>query len=246
MAPLMNRYLIFLLTLFISSHCFSETIVAAGDPWPPFLDPEVPSQGIVLEIARAAYKTQGYEVVMSFVPWARAINGVKEADYDVLLGTWYTKERTEFLHYSDPYLYNDIKFIKRKGDDFDYSGLESLTDKSIGIVRGYGYGDDFLNAKNFRRPETKDLFSNIKKLIKNRVDLAVGDEIVTRAMLKSHGPEYLDKIEFTKTALITNGLHVTSGLSNSKHKKLINAFNKGLKEIKNNGTFDSILKRYGF
>ena len=242
----MNRLLVLLFTFIISSQSFSETIVAAGDPWPPFLDPDVPSQGIVLEIARAAYKTQGYDVEMNFVPWARAINGVKEADYDVLLGTWYTKERTAFLHYSDPYLYNDIKFIKRKGDDFDYKGLESLTGKSIGIVRGYGYGDEFLTAENFRRPETKDLISNVKKLVKDRIDLAVGDEIVARAMLKSQSPEYLDQIEFIKSPLSTNALHVTSGLSNAKHKKIIDAFNKGLKKIKMNGTLDAILKEYGF
>jgi len=242
----MSRLLVLLFTFIISSQSFSETIVAAGDPWPPFLDPDDSSQGIVLEIARAAYKTQGYDVEMNFVPWARAINGVKQAEYDVLLGTWLTQERTEYLHYSDPYLYNDIKFIKRKGDSFDYSGLDSLTGKSVGIVRGYGYGDDFLNAKNFRRPETKDLLSNIKKLLSGRVDLAVGDEIVARAMLKNQSPEYLDKIEFSKTALVTNALHVTSGLSNSKHERIIKAFNQGLKKIKSNGTLDAIFKEYGF
>jgi len=242
----MRRFFTFLLIASISFPSISETIIAAGDPWPPFLDPKSPSEGIVLEIARAAYKTQGYEVVMKFVPWARAIQGVKEANYDVLLGTWYTTEREEFLHYSDAYLENEIKFIKLKDDPFEFLGMDSLTGKNVGIVRGYGYGDDFLNASNFRRPEGKNLLVSIKKLVNARIDLTLEDEIVARAMLKKEAPHLLDKIIFTKNALSTNTLHVTSGLKNSKHKEYIKAFNEGFKEIKDNGTFGKILKKYGF
>ncbi len=242
----MNRIFIFLTVLLLSLPTFAEKIIAVGDPWPPFIDPDSPSQGIILEIARAAYKTQNYEIEMKFVPWARAIEGVKEADYDVLLGTWYTKERTEFLLYSDSYLENKIKFIKRKGDNFEFNGLDSLTGKNVGVVRGYGYGDAFLSATNFNRPEGKNLMTSIKKLVAERVDLTLEDEIVARAMLKKQAPELLDQVEFTKNALSTNPLHVTSGLKNSRHKKIIDAFNKGLKEIKNNGTLDTILNKYGF
>jgi len=242
----MGRFFLFLLLLSISSTTFSETIIAAGDPWPPFLDPESPSEGIVLEIARAAYKTQGYEVEMKFVPWARAVHGVKEANYDVLLGTWHTKEREEFLLFSDAYLENEIKFIKRKDDPFEFTGMDSLTGKNVGIVRGYGYGDDFLKATNFRRPEGKNLMISIKKLVNDRIDLTLEDEIVARAMLKKQAPDLLEKIIFTKNSLSTNSLHVTSGLKNSKHKEYIKAFNVGFKAIKSNGTFEKILKKYGF
>ena len=65
-------------------------------------------------------------------------------------------------------------------------------------------------------------------------------------MLKKEAPELLKKIEFTENPLTTNALHVTSGLSNSKHKRIIDAFNKGLKKIKSDGTLDTIFKRYGF
>jgi len=242
----MRCFFLFLLLVSISSTTFSETIIAAGDPWPPFLDPESPSEGIVLEIARAAYKTQGYQVEMKFVPWARAVHGVKEANYDVLLGTWHTKEREEFLLFSDSYLENEIKFIKRKDDPFEFTGMDSLTGKNVGIVRGYGYGDGFLNATNFRRPEGKNLMISIKKLVNDRIDLTLEDEIVARAMLKKQAPDLLEKIIFTKNSLSTNSLHVTSGLKNSKHKEYIKAFNEGFKAIKSNGTFEKILKKYGF
>ena len=239
----MVRFFIFITVLLLSLPTLAEKIIAAGDPWPPFSDPDLPGQGISIEITRAAYKAQNYEVEMKFVPWARAIEGVKEADYDVLLAAWHTKERAEFLLYSDSYLENKIKFIKRKGDDFEFNGLASLTGKNVGVVRGYG--DEFSNAPNFNRPEGKNVITSIKKLAAKRIDLTLEDEIVARAMLKKQAPELLYKIEFTKNALSNNSVHVASGLKNSRHKEFIDAFNKGLKEIKSNGTLDAILKKHG-
>ncbi len=245
MFRLLIRFFCLSLMLVLSLSAKAETITAAGDPWPPFLDPDEPKQGIALEIVRAALATQGMEVKMHFVPWARAIKGVKESDYDVLIGTWYTEERTQYLAYSDPYLENQIKFIKRKGDGYEYQGLDSLSGKSVAVVRGYGYGDEFLNHPGFKRPEAKDLISNLRKLVSNRVDLTLEDEIVARAMMKKEMPELLGKVEFTQNAMSSNKLHVTVGLSNSLKDKILNAFNTGLKEIKANGTYESILKKHG-
>jgi polar amino acid transport system substrate-binding protein len=219
----------------------AEKITAVGDPWPPFLDPNRPSKGIVVEIATAAYATQGYELEMSFVPWARAIAGVKSASSDLLLGTWFTKERTDYLMYSEPYLDNSIKFIKKKGDDFEYSDVESLTGKSVGIVRGYGYGEEFSDAENFKKPEAKNLIINIRKLVAGRINLAIEDELVARSIMAEEDPDLLDQVEFSKIDYSTNALHVTSGLANAKHKELIEAFNKGLAEIKASGEYAEIL-----
>ncbi|MEH6447715.1 MAG: transporter substrate-binding domain-containing protein [Oleispira sp.] len=237
----MIRFILLILTIMGSSALYAEKITAVGDPWPPFLDPSQASKGIIAEIATAAYATQGYELETTFVPWARAVAGVKNATFDLLLGTWLTEERTKFLMFSEPYLNNSIKFIKKKGSTFDYSGLESLTGKSVGIVRGYGYGDDFINAKHFKRPEAKNLISNIRKLVAGRIDLTLEDEIVAKTIMAKEQPDLLDKIEFSNTDYSTNALYVTSGLANAKHKELIKAFNKGLTEIRNNGVYDKIL-----
>lgn len=237
----MIRLILCTIVLLSSISIQAEKITAVGDPWPPFLDPNQASNGIIYEIASAAYATQGYELEMNFLPWVRAVAGVKNASYDLLLGTWLTEERTEFLMFSDPYLNNSLKFIKRKGSSYDYSGLESLNGKSIGVVRGYGYGDEFLSANNFKRPEAKNFIGNIRKLTAGRIDLTLEDEIVARAIIAKEQPDLLEKIEFTTTDYSTNALHVTSGLANAKHKELIEAFNKGLAEIKKNGVYDKIL-----
>lgn len=230
-------------------NCLAEqkTLVAATDPWPPFVDKNSPTDGLSLEIVRAAYATQGYKVKVEYVPWARAEQEVKEGKFDILPNTWMTEKRKAYLFYSEPYVFNKVKFIKAKGDPFEFNGLASLEEKTIGIVRGYGYGDEFLSATNFRKDTVSDIITNIKKLTadKKRIDLTLEDEIVARSVIAKENPKLLEKIEFTKNSLSENSMHVTSGLENPRHKEIIGAFNKGLAEIKTNGTYARTLANYG-
>jgi polar amino acid transport system substrate-binding protein len=236
----------FMILSVINCPAEEKTLVAAADPWPPFVDKNNPTDGLALEIIRAAYATQGYAVKMEYVPWARAENGVKEGKFDILPDTWMTEKRKAYLFYSEPYAFNKVKFIKAKGDPFEFNGLASLEGKTIGIVRDYGYGDEFLSATNFRREEVVNIIANIKKLTADtkRIDLTLEDEIVARSVIVMENPELLEKIEFTQNSLSENALHVTSGLENPRHKEIIDAFNKGLAEIKANGTYARTLANY--
>jgi ABC-type amino acid transport/signal transduction systems, periplasmic component/domain len=236
---------VFTFLLVFSGVTNAEKISAINDSWAPFLSPDLPGQGIALQIVRAAFKEEGHEVEMTFAPWARSIKAVKEGSVDILVGTWWTEERSVLLNYSDKYLVNNIKFIKRTGDSFEFNGLDSLNGKTVGIIRDYGYGDEFRRAINFKKPETSKLLYNLKKLTHNRLDLTLEDEIVARALIKNEAPELKDKISFSTNPLSSNTLHITSGLKNPRNKKIIADFNKGLEKIKKNGVYDAILKAHG-
>ncbi len=235
-----------IMVLFSSTaHAQSKTITAAADPWPPFITPDSPSQGLSMEVVTAAFKTQGYDVKLEIVPWNRAENGVKEGSYDILPNTWKNEKRLSYLTYSAPYASNQIKFIKRKGDAFEYTGLSSLAGKIVGTVSGYGYSSDFTSDTGFEREPTGDLITNIKKLVRGRIDLTLSDEIVAKAVIAQEDSSLLDKIAFTKEAMSSNDLFVTCGLANPRHQEIIEAFNKGLAAIKADGTFKKIMAKYG-
>lgn len=222
----------------------AATITAAQDPWAPFIQKDNANPGVSVEIITEAFKTQGHTVDFKIMPWTRALNEVKSGKVDVLIATWFTSDRTAFLKYSEPYLENSLKFIKRKGDGFEYNGLDSLSGKTVGVIRNYGYGDEFLAANNFKKPEANDLVANAKKLLAKRIDLTLEDELVAKSTLSGAGMNVAD-FEFTANALSVNPLHVTSGLANPNNAQYIEDFNKGLAEIKANGTFDKILAKYG-
>lgn len=231
------------LLFLLSGFCRADTITAAYGDWPPFFDAETES-GVALEITLAAFASQGYSLQLYHAPWARVNIGVKNQQYDITLGAWWTEERSTFYDYSEPYFENAIKFIKRKGDTFEYHDITSLNGKNIGVVRGYGYDDAFLNADSFKRTETNSLISNVQKLVSHRISLTLDDELVARTTIGREAPSLLEKIEFSNNALTTNQLHVAVASKNPKAGAIITAFNKGLAAIRANGTMARILKPY--
>ncbi|WP_019615061.1 transporter substrate-binding domain-containing protein [Psychromonas ossibalaenae] len=241
----MKYILVFIAALLSSTIAWGSSVTAAQDPWPPFvMKGAVNNQGISIDIVTAAFASQGYQVNFKIMPWSRALNEVKEGRVDILPATWFTQERTNYLTYSDSYLENSLKFIKKADDSFEFDGMSSLDGKKIGIVRGYGYGDAFLNADNFSRPEANDLIANLKKLKAGRIDLTLEDELVAKSSITAKGLNVAD-FSFTSSALSVNPLHVTSGKANPRAAELTDAFNKGLATIKSNGKFNEILDRYG-
>lgn len=240
----MKNITLFIFSTLLYFNASAATITAAQDPWAPFVQKDSVNPGISVEIITEAFKSQGHTVDFKIMPWTRALNEVKSGKVDLLVATWLTSERTSYLKYSEPYLENSLKFIMRKGYGFEYSGMASLSGKNVGIVRNYGYGDEFLAATNFKKPEASDLVSNAKKLLAKRIDLTLEDELVAKSTLSGAGMDLAD-FDFSSTALSVNPLHVTVGLSNPNHDAYIAAFNKGLAEIKANGTFDNILAKYG-
>lgn len=238
---LVTAWLVMSLTL--TAHAL--TFRAASDPYPPYGDPKHPDGGLGMEIIRAAYKTQGHEVTMEYLPWARAEAGVKNGTYDILPFTWKTDAREKVLLFSAPFAIGNVRFIKRRGDPFNFQGMESLEGKRIGVIQGYGYSDAFAQSTSFVRENGKDLATNVQKLLLKRLDLTIEDETVARAALFAEGPEVLEQIEFVKTPLAVNPLYITAGMQNPLAQEIISAFNKGLEIIKANGTYDRIFKKYG-
>lgn len=233
------------LSLLCASVVHADTITAAGDPWPPFLDPEHAQQGVAVEIVTAALANQGHTLKFSFMPWQRALDGVKDGSIDILVGAWHTKEREAYLLFGEPYLSNDLKFIKRKDDSFTFTGIDSLKGKTIGTVRGYGYGDAFEQATHFKKQEAAELMPSVLKLLAGRIDLTLEDEVVARSLISKKQPDALDKLAFVDPPLSSNPLHIATGQSNARKTTIIEAFNKGLATIKADGTLAAILQRNG-
>jgi polar amino acid transport system substrate-binding protein len=221
------------------------TLVAAADPYPPYVDPQAPGEGLSMEVVRAAFKTQGYTIKLEIMPWIRAEIGVSEGRYDVLVDVWRTEARAKEFLFAAPYAVSKIKFIKRKDNPFEFTGLDSLNGLRIGVIRGYGYSDAFNKATHFSREEVPSMEHNINKLLLKRIDLTLEDEIRARSLLRTMDPTLAEQLDFTSNALQSNPLYVAAGLKNPRHKEIVDAFNKGLQIIKADGTFLAIEKRYG-
>lgn len=223
----------------------NKTIIAAADPYPPFVNPEDSDGGLALSIIKAAYKTQGYAVEMKFVPWTRAKSMTISGEYDIIPDIWDSVENQKTMLLSESYAVNEIKFIVRVDDPFEFTGLDSLKGKKVGIVKGYTYSKDLYDSTDFERKEAPNQLINIQNLAIGRIHTTLDDPIVIKDLLSKKAPEILEKIRICNKVFSKNELHISSGLANPRHKEFIDAFNKGLALIKASGEYEKIYQKYG-
>lgn len=233
------------LTLFVSITTYAEKITAAMSEWPPYFGDQLKLRGLATEIITQAMKGEGYKLDVEFIPWDRAMKNTKAGHTDILLGVWFSEERAKDYYYSDPYFTNRIVLIKLSDDKFEYKGLESLKDKKVGTLRNYYYSKSFIDANSFKKLKSSNLISNLKKLEAGRIDLAIADEYVARYIISKKMSSAKDKFEYMKKSIEEKPLHITISRSNPRGKELISTFNKALKKMHENGTYDRIIKDYG-
>lgn len=243
----MKKFLSFIFFIMLLSQAVaSEKIVLTTLDWEPYIGKSMDDNGYVGEVVREAFKRGGYEVVFKFFPWARTVKLATEGKVDGYFPEYFSEELSKHSVVSDPFDGGPVGFFKRKGYELEYKTLQDLKSLKIGVVRGYVNEKNFDAATFLKKEEVTTDLLNIKKLLKNRIDLFVADKFVGFYTLKKEMPNMLGQIEFVDPALALNNLYVCISKKAKDYDKKITAFNKGLKSLKADGTFDKILKKHGF
>ena len=243
MKHIKKTFFSFLFLLFCSPLLAALTIVAKEEA--PYVGNNLPGKGLSMEIIQTAFTRAGYETSLAFETWPRAYEGATIGVYDVLGSIWKTDARSQDFIFSEPYLYHQIKFVKKKSRaDIKFRVLDDLNGLIIGTLKDYAYGNLFLNSRQIIKIPQNNLLQTLSLLGQDRVDLAVGDVRKINYELKNFMPHNIGKFEFIPKSLIRRGTHIAVSRSNPKHEEIVNRFNKALQEMQTDGTYDSIVKKH--
>ena len=127
-----------------------------------------------------------------------------------------------------------------------YDTLQDLKPYKIGINRGYVNSKEFDAADYLNKEEANNPMSNIKKLIKGRLDMIVAAGGIFRNEISKLKSEKVENFTFIKPILARNQLYILISRKIPDSKKITKDFNRGLVIIKTNGMYDKILKKHGF
>lgn len=240
-----------ILTVFIISMLMNiaeaKTINLVTVEWMPHYGPSMKDGGIVIDISTEAFKKVGYDLKVDYKPWKRAlIEGAEGEKYHGVLGAYYSEERNKKFLYSDATTDTSTVFFKRKGDNITYKTLKDLTPYKVGVMRGSAHSEEFDSATFLQKDVILNQHGNIQKLFKKRVDLIVGSRKVILYEINTNLPEFTGKIEIMGPPLQTHYLHIIISRKVPEFEQIIKDFNLGLKKIKENGTYDNLLKKHGF
>jgi polar amino acid transport system substrate-binding protein len=218
-----------------------ERIIACTNNYEPYYGENLSGYGPVIRITRLAFNEMGYDIEVRFSPWARVLKEAQAGRCDVVVGVWFDTGRTEWMALTDALLVNEIGFYKRKGDSLTFSGYSGLKSENvvIGTVRGYISPKGLLQAGIGSEEEAEDLL-NMKKLLNNRIRLALVDRRVGTHLVKKSGQD--ERIQWLVTLQQLPLRNAVIKTARGDWKKRLADFNRGLALITRRGDVTRILR----
>ncbi len=238
---------ILLVVIFTCSGVCAEnrTLVIAGTEWEPYYGETLPENGFFTVIIRTAFQRAGYTLNLKFVPWKRAIEKGKKGKYDSVMGAYYTEERSQHFTYSDA-VYESLEvFFCKKERSISYKSFKDLAKYKIGALRGWSTTKTLKN-ENLNVKEVSNDSQNLKKLMNGRIDLFCATKVSMLNLIQSDYPQWKGKVKIIQPPLFRGKIYMIISKKNPTHKKIAKDLNLGLKRIRDEGTFNRIIEKYGF
>jgi len=239
-----NRLLSYTLVFFMvlcgffphTSPAEERTVSLASLEWPPYVGSQIPGQGLCAVIARAAFAEMGYELQITFFPWARTLRMAKDdAKYIGYFPEYYAEILEQDFVFSEPIGESPLGFVEKRDAPVTWTTLDDLRPFVIGTVRGYVNTADFdrkLAAGELRQEEVNSDMQNLKKVGAGRIPLAVIDRDVMRYLLDTDPNLRAEKalLQFNSRILGQKQLFLCFRKS-AEGERLAEIFNAGLKRI---------------
>ena len=250
----MKKWLI-LPTLFVGLNASAndkKTLHLVTMNWNPFYGKDLKENGFFAALVREALKRDGITLKIDWAPWKRAMVTSERGKYDGVLGAFHTDERAQKYHFSAPVAYSRVALFKLKNNASvpeNYTTLKALNKYKIGVGRGYAVTKEFDTADYLNKVVANNQILNIRKLHKKRVDFVAGGyEAILFEMNKSPDLQKIkDDIVAVKPFLAKSAAYVIISKNSKNHSKgeFLTSFNKRLEEMKKDGTYEAIFKRFG-
>ena len=224
---------------------FSTSVMAAEQvvriatlDWPPYTGKDLPKGGATTDVVRAAFEKVGYQIEVEYRPWKRAIDMAAKGTDDVIayFPGYHCNHRDGFVG-SEPLGNGPLGFAEHVDAQITWTTLDDIADQKlkIGTVLGYANTDEF-DAKVgtgyiLAIPSNDDL-TNLKKLVRRRIDAVVIDKLVLEYMKATDASleGAADKLQFDETPLEDKTLYLCFR-DDEAGRSLKDIFNPGLEQI---------------
>lgn len=213
----------------------------AGDMnFPPFeyLDESHIYVGFNVDLIRAVALRSGIEVKFNPMKWEDACEKLKQGKVDIIEGMKRTTERDKLYDFSEEILTNSQSIFVLDENTY-LNKYEDLTRHTVAIQKGDVAINNLRSMERVNIIFTKDQEDAFKKLLNKEVDAFIGNTLT--------GVYYANKLSINNKLKIVGGpLNSTSYSIAVKKgdKATLELLNKGIKEIKENGTYDMIYRKW--
>ncbi len=243
------KILMTLLALLLITGCSQEegekpVKIAVDVPYEPFefKAPDGTLTGFEIDLGNAACAELKLQCEWVVQGWDGIIPGLLAFKYDAIMSSMsITPERAEQVAFTAPYYNTPSGWFAKKGAEIDVTDKAALAGKKVGVQRGTVQDQEVSN--NYTDMEIKryatadelvlDLYGGRLDLV--LVDYPVGESTILKG---DQGSDF---------ELVGERLQLGDGVGMAFRKgetKLMEKFDTALKTLKDNGSYDTIRKKY--
>ena len=235
--------------LMLSTTVFAKDTVRIGveGAYPPFskTTKDGSLEGFDIDIAKALCKKMDVECKLVKQDWDGIIPALLARKYDAIIASMsMTDERKKKVAFSNRYYQSPARFIHKKGSKAEIS-KEGLKGKSVAVQRGT-VSDKFITGEfgegvDIKRYGTQE--EAYLDLNAGRVDLVFADAFVLLEYINSDKGKDYEFIgdSYSDPKYFGEGIGIAL---RQKDTELKEKFNKAIKGIREDGTYDEIRKKY--
>jgi polar amino acid transport system substrate-binding protein len=228
-------------------------VTLRADLWCPYnCQPGTAHEGVLVDLARAAFGKAGYRVDYQLLNWARAVDETRDGQFDGIVGALHT-DAPDFVFPQEMQAVSRNCFYTAPKDHWSPApDLEaSLRDRTLGIANAYSYGpllDGYIESH--RRDgrvsvlSGDDLFKrNLDKMRAGHVDTVVEDHWVAAWVLQqSH---MTDEVRQAGCLPPTSVYIAFSPAHPERSHRLASLLDETVRQMRLNGELDRLLAGYG-
>lgn len=133
--------------------------------------------GYCWDVVRESYHEMGLTIHLTVAPWPRAMKYLRTGKVDILFPTGKNSERQKMFDYSREFTNQASFLIYVKADSqMAWSGLDSLKGMTIGVKRGFNYGDRWESASGIIKLDVATIAQGFEMLNAGRIQGFLGYE----------------------------------------------------------------------
>ncbi len=213
--------------------------VAFEGTYPPFnfLDDNDEFQGFDVDISNEIAERLGVKANFIATKWDGLIGGLKADKFDIIIGQMtVTEERKKSVDFTDPYVITGSVLVTRE-DTNDITKLEDIKGKKVGVGGGTTFEEVANSVEGADVKLYKAVSDYIQDLTNERLDVIINDQLLISYNIKEN------KLPIKIASGIVNKDEIGMAV-NKGNEDFIKKLNTALKEMKDDGTYNEIYKKW--
>jgi len=234
----------FLLCIFINhAHAQDRKLIIAYGDYPPYYGKKLENNGPIAELIVEAFKFSNIQVELQHLTWQESLKRLKSGEVDALFSAWKHKDREQWLAYSEPIAIDHLVLLNRKSNNKQLTNFNDIIKQRFGVVSGYQLPAEVSQNANIVSRFGTEL-ENLKALSSGAIDTLLIDKRVAKHLICQRSVTKNEVIQWFDNFTFKEAQHLVISKKAIEYKKLISAFNHGLRHLKNKGQLQAIISKH--